>query len=106
MQPHFQKVLLALQKYISPVNARALLVRALEEHGLSADSSSRADMRRCSAALRRGVSLFVEPGRRREALLEVSEACGSDSLAPGRLCARDHRRVGHRQGARRSSPRW
>jgi serine/threonine-protein kinase RsbT len=82
MQPHFQKVLLALQKYISPVNARALLVRALEEHGLSAESASRADMRRCSAALRRGVSLFVEPGRRREALLEVSDACGSDSLRP------------------------
>jgi serine/threonine-protein kinase RsbT len=88
MQAQFEKVLGVLQRYISPVNARAMLSRALEEQGVSLEQASRADIRRCSAALRRGVSLFVEPARRREALLEVSEACGSDSLRPD-ACALD-----------------
>lgn len=82
MQAQFEHVLAVLGRYISPVNARALLLRALEEQGLSPENLSRGDLKRCSAALRRGVSLFVEPARRREALIEVSEACGSDSLRP------------------------
>lgn len=82
MQTDFERVLSVLQRYLSHANARAILLRALREQGLSPESVTRAELRRCSAALRRGISLFVDPARREAALIEISEACGSDSLRP------------------------
>ncbi len=78
----FERVLAVLQRYISPFNARALLVRALQEQGISPDHADRKALKRCSASIRAGVSLFVEADRRQDALREISEACGSDSLRP------------------------
>jgi serine/threonine-protein kinase RsbT len=82
MQVEFERVLSVLQRYISPVNARAMLTRALQEQGLSPDTVTRGQLRRCSVALRRGIALFVPPDRQQSALSEISEACGSDSLRP------------------------
>ena len=78
----YDRLLLILERYISPVNARVMLNRALQEQGLSPDLVTRRELKSCSPALRRGVALFVDPGRREAALREVSEACGSDSLRP------------------------
>jgi serine/threonine-protein kinase RsbT len=54
----------------------------LSEHRLSRTTLTQSDLRRISAALRRGVSLFVEPSRRDRAVKDLAELCGSDSIAP------------------------
>jgi serine/threonine-protein kinase RsbT len=71
-----------LTAYISPVNARALVLRALRENDLSRSSATRRDMRKCSATLRRGIELFVTTQRRDDALNKIAAFCGSDSMKP------------------------
>jgi len=71
-----------LKRYISAVNARALVLRALRESGLASNKVTRKELRLCSATLRRGVELFVSPISRDEALREISRFCGSESLRP------------------------
>ncbi len=78
MQAEFEKVLAVLQNYISPVNARSMLLRALKEQRLSPETLNREDLRKCGPALRRGVTLFVEPARREAALSDLSTLCGAD----------------------------
>lgn len=82
MDETFEGVLAVLKRYISPVNARALLVRVLREEGISHQNLSRAELRRCSGALRRGLGLFVPQSQREAAMREITEFCGSDSLKP------------------------
>lgn len=82
MDETFDGVLAVLKRYISPVNARALLVRVLREEGISHQNLSRAELRRCSGALRRGLGLFVPQAQREAAMREITEFCGSDSLKP------------------------
>ncbi len=82
MATDFDKALALLERYLSPVNARALLLRAMNEQGLTPQRLSRKDLRKCSAAIRHGVSLFVDAKRRQMALQAISEFCGSDSLRP------------------------
>lgn len=82
MTSTFDSALAVLQRYLSPVNARVLLTRALREHGLSPEAVTRKDLRRCSAVLRNGISLFVDSARCKAALTDISEFCGSDSLRP------------------------
>jgi serine/threonine-protein kinase RsbT len=77
-----EKLVDLLKQYISIVNARALVLRALRENGIDSSSASRQDLRRCSATLRRGVDLFVTPSRREDALRDLAGFCGSDSLRP------------------------
>jgi len=86
MESDFDKALALLQRHLSPVNARALLLRALQEQGLSPRNLTRKDLRRCSAALRHGLSLFVGADKRPVALQEISDFCGSDSLRPEACC--------------------
>jgi serine/threonine-protein kinase RsbT len=88
MQTEFERILEALKRHISPARARALLLKALQEQGLSADTLTRQELRRCSPSLRRGISLCTAEARREAALRDVSEACGSDSLQPS-ACALD-----------------
>lgn len=78
----FEGVLAVLQKFISPVNARALLERVLKEEGVAPEKLTPAVLRRCSGALRRGIGLFVPQSRREAAMREITEFCGSDSLRP------------------------
>src|SRR5688572_23441181 len=86
MDSDFDKALALLQRHLSPVNARALLLRALQEQGLTPRNLTRKDLRRCSAALRHGLSLFVGADKRPLALQEISDFCGSDSLRPEACC--------------------
>lgn len=71
-----------LKRYISGFNARALVLRALTESGLSSKSVTRGDLRKCSALLRRGMELFVAPESLATALRDVAAFCGSDSIRP------------------------
>lgn len=82
MDDTFDGVLAVLQRFISPVNARALLVRVLREEGVAPENLTPAVLRRCSGALRRGIGLFVPTSQREAAMREITEFCGSDSLSP------------------------
>ncbi len=77
MEAEFDKVLAVLQRYISPVNARSLLLSTLQQEGLPRSNLTREDLKRCSTSLRRGVELFVDAGRRQAALQEISQVCGN-----------------------------
>jgi serine/threonine-protein kinase RsbT len=75
----FEQVLALLQRYISPVNARSLLLRALQQHGISPAKLTRGDLAKCGSAFRRGVALFADPLRRDAALQEINAHCGTDA---------------------------
>jgi serine/threonine-protein kinase RsbT len=77
MEVEFEKALEVLQRYISPVNARGLLLRALAQQGVPAANLTRDGLRKCSANLRRGVALFVPPSRQEAALQDISDLCGT-----------------------------
>lgn len=76
-----------LARYISSVNARALVLRALRDHGLSAAQVTRRDLKKCNGALRQGIELFVTPEHRDHALRELAafygtgEPLGSDHFS-------------------------
>jgi serine/threonine-protein kinase RsbT len=82
MDGNFNQVLAVLRRYISPVNARALLTRVLQQEGLTQQDLTRTNLRKCSGALRRGMGLFVPHAQREAAMQEITEFCGSDSLKP------------------------
>jgi serine/threonine-protein kinase RsbT len=69
-----------LTRYISGVNARALVSRALRENGLSTISATRQDLRKCGSTLRKGIELFVPSNHREGALRELSKFYGHDSI--------------------------
>ncbi|HVU05989.1 MAG TPA: ATP-binding protein [Polyangiaceae bacterium] len=77
MEPEFEKALAVLQRYISPVNARSILVRAIQQQGCAPATLTAADLRKCGANLRRGVELFVDADRRAVALREIDDLCGN-----------------------------
>src|SRR5262249_50844312 len=52
------------------------------EKNLTIESFRAADLRKIGGALRRGVELFVQQDRRREALEDIASLCGSESLPP------------------------
>jgi serine/threonine-protein kinase RsbT len=81
MEVEFEKALEVLQRYISPVNARGLLLRALQQQGVPATNLTRDGLRKCSANLRRGIALFVPTGRQEAALQEINALCGVNSNA-------------------------
>jgi serine/threonine-protein kinase RsbT len=68
-----------LTRYISPVNARALVSRALRENGVSAPLVTRQDLKRCTLTLRHGIDLFVRPMQREAAVRELSKLLGDES---------------------------
>jgi serine/threonine-protein kinase RsbT len=57
-----------LERYMSRVNARVLVARALQERGVSEKTVTREELVKCSPALRRGIELFVSPRLQPEAL--------------------------------------
>jgi serine/threonine-protein kinase RsbT len=77
------EILKVLERYLSSVNARLLLERALGERGLTIEALMSADLPKIGGPLRRGVRLFVKDDRRQQALQDLALLCGSDSVAPG-----------------------
>lgn len=73
MQKDVEAITLILERYMSRVNARSLVARALQERGLSEHSLKREDLVKCSPALRRGIELFVSPRVQPEALERFNE---------------------------------
>jgi serine/threonine-protein kinase RsbT len=73
MQNDIEAITSILERYISRVNARGLVARALQERGLSEYSLTREDLVKCSPALRRGIELFVSPRLQPEALERFKE---------------------------------
>jgi serine/threonine-protein kinase RsbT len=69
-----------LTRYISAVNARALVLRAMRENGVPANGATRRDLRRLNATLRHGVTLFVAAGQRDEALRELARFYGDETI--------------------------
>jgi serine/threonine-protein kinase RsbT len=79
MEAAFEEALSVLVRYISPVNARSILSRALQQEGLERSRLTRNDLVKCANNLRRGVQLFVGEDRRAAALQDINELCGSGS---------------------------
>jgi serine/threonine-protein kinase RsbT len=77
MEADFDEVLSVLERYISPVNARSILLRALQQEGLDRSTLTRNDLRKFLPNLRRGVQLFVDADMRSAALTDINELCGS-----------------------------
>src|SRR4051812_49743634 len=73
MNKDVEAITLILERYMSRVNARGLVARALQERGLSERSLKREDLVKCSPALRRGIELFVSPRIQPEALDRFKE---------------------------------
>lgn len=74
-----------LERYMSNVNARALITRALQEKGLSPHRVTRAELAMCSTSIRRGVELFVSASVQKEVLQRLSEFFGNnEAVAPAR----------------------
>jgi serine/threonine-protein kinase RsbT len=76
------QVVKVLERFLSSVNARLLLERALRERNLTMEGFAPGDLPKIGGALRRGVQLFVKEDKRQEALGEVGLLCGSDSIKP------------------------
>jgi serine/threonine-protein kinase RsbT len=73
MQKDVEAITSILERYMSRVNARGLIARALQERGLSEHTLRREDLVKCSPALRRGIELFVSPRLQPEALDRFKE---------------------------------
>lgn len=77
MEAAFEEALSVLERHISPVNARSILMRALQQEGLERTRFTRGDLLRCAPNLRRGVQLFVDEDKRGAALHDINELCGN-----------------------------
>jgi serine/threonine-protein kinase RsbT len=73
MQKDVEALTSILERYMSRVNARGLVARALQERGVSEHSLKREDLVKCSPALRRGIELFVSSRLQTEALDRFKE---------------------------------
>lgn len=82
MNSHYQRTLQTLERFLSPATARALMARALKEHGLTPANLTSGDLIRMEPGLRRGMRLFVDAGQRELAEREVSLHCGGEQALP------------------------
>jgi serine/threonine-protein kinase RsbT len=83
-----------LERYLSPLNVRAMLSRALRERNVSADRFQPSDLSKISPNLQRGLGLFLTGSERNKALKELGELCelserggarNTPRLAPSRV---------------------
>ena len=86
-----REVVVFLERYLSPLNVRAMLSRALRERNVAADRFRRADLAKIMPNLQRGLGLFLSGAERTKALKELTtlgERNGPHStprLSPSRL---------------------
>jgi serine/threonine-protein kinase RsbT len=83
LHPTYQKVLTALERYISGMNARALLNQAVNDAGASIMHPKPSELLQVGASLCRSVPIFVKQESRERATSEVMAACGM-TANPGR----------------------
>lgn len=67
------EIVALLERYLSPLNVQALLGRALRERNIEPDQFRRADVRKITPNLQRGIGLFLSGTERAQALRELQE---------------------------------
>lgn len=70
-----REVVVLLERYLSPLNVRAMLGRALRERNVQADRFQPSDLTKISPNLQRGLGLFLSGSERSKALKELSALC-------------------------------
>jgi len=79
--PHLSRVseldeiVALLERYLSPLNAQALVQRALRERSLAAEHFRTGDVRKISTNLQRGLGLFLTGSERMSAMRELQVIC-------------------------------
>jgi serine/threonine-protein kinase RsbT len=81
------EVIALLERYLSPLNVKAMIERALRERNLSDADFRRTDLRRIMPNLQRGLSLFLVGVERVEALRALHALCEESSPPDGPFCA-------------------
>lgn len=83
-----REVVTLLERYLSPLNVRAMLGRALRERNVTADRFRRSDLPKITPNLQRGLGLFLSGTERDQALRELNDLCERNaprSQAPSRM---------------------
>jgi len=70
-----REVVVLLERYLSPLNVRAMLGRALRERNVTAERFRRSDLPKITPNLQRGLGLFLSGTERAQALRELSDLC-------------------------------
>jgi serine/threonine-protein kinase RsbT len=77
-----EQLLRVLERYLSSVNARLLVERALREQNLTVASFTTEDLPKIGGPLRRGIHLFVKREKHIDALSDIDRICGSEASGP------------------------
>lgn len=83
MHPKYQTLLAILERFVSRVNARMMLQRAIDDVGTSTTRPTDDELLRVATRLRSGMALFIQEDRRAEATRLIAEACGDAPVATG-----------------------
>lgn len=78
MHPTYRDILAVLERYVSGVNARAMLQQSIKDAGGSSESARPEELSTVGASLRRSLAVFVREDLRQEAIAGISVACGID----------------------------
>lgn len=76
VHPKYQTLLTILERFVSRVNARMMLQRAIEDVGSSTTRPTDEELLRVATRLRSGMALFIQEDRRAEATRLIADACG------------------------------
>lgn len=76
VHPVVAKLLLVLKRYLSSVNAQAVLRRAVSEAGGTLRDGDPAHLRRVNQSVQRALALFLAPREREAAAAEIAAICG------------------------------
>jgi serine/threonine-protein kinase RsbT len=79
LHPTYQKLFTALERYISGMNARALLHQAVKDAGGSLAHARTDELTQVGASLTRSLPIFVKQEARERAIADVRELCGMPS---------------------------
>jgi serine/threonine-protein kinase RsbT len=78
----FEEVIRALEPYLSQPNARALMLKALRDQKVAQAAFTLGDLRKISAQLERGLSLFIGRAESARAVRQLSEL-GAKGISNG-----------------------
>lgn len=81
--PELREVLALLERYVSPLNVKAMVDRALRERNIAPERFTRADIRKINPNLQRALGLFLTGIERAQAQRELSELCERSSPPSG-----------------------